>query len=98
MKPEYEVQLNELISAMAEYPGAVFEISGHTDSRGDDNYNMKLSKSRANFVRDLLIKRGVDPNSLVAVGKGETQPIIKDAQTESEHEQNRRVEISIIEE
>lgn len=96
MKPEYEVQLDELLSAMAEHPGEIFEISGHTDSRGDDNYNLKLSQKRANFVRDLLIKRGAEAASLKAVGKGETEPIIKDAQTEPEHEQNRRVEIKVI--
>ncbi len=96
MKPEYEVQLNELLSAMAEYPGATFEVSGHTDSRGNDDYNLKLSQKRANFVRDLLIKMGADANSLVAVGRGETEPIIPNAETEPEHEQNRRVEIRII--
>lgn len=98
MKPEYEIQLDELIAAMAEYPGAKFEISGHTDVRGEDDYNTKLSDKRARFVRELLIKRGVDPSSLVAVGRGKTEPIIKDAQTEPEHEQNRRVEVRIIEE
>lgn len=78
-------------------PGAKFEISGHTDSRGDDKYNQKLSQKRAEFVRNLLIKRGVDANSLVAVGKGELEPIIANAETEEQHEQNRRVELSIIE-
>ena len=97
MKPEYEVQLDEVIAAMSEYPGAKFEISGHTDSRGDDKYNQKLSQKRAEFVRSLLIKRGVDANSLVAVGKGELEPIIANAETEEQHEQNRRVELSIIE-
>lgn len=97
MKPEYEVQLDEVIAAMTEYPGAKFEISGHTDSRGDDKYNQKLSQKRAEFVRSLLIKRGVDANSLVAVGKGELEPIIANAETEEQHEQNRRVELSIIE-
>lgn len=97
MKPEYEVQLVEVIAAMSEYPGAKFEISGHTDSRGDDKYNQKLSQKRAEFVRSLLIKRGVDANSLVAVGKGELEPIIANAETEEQHEQNRRVELSIIE-
>ena len=97
MKPEYEVQLDEVIAAMSEYPGAKFEISGHTDSRGDDKYNQKLSQKRAEFVRSLLIKRGGDANSLVAVGKGELEPIIANAETEEQHEQNRRVELSIIE-
>ena len=98
MKPEYEVQLDELVEAMKEFPGATFEISGHTDSRGDDNYNMRLSDKRAKFVRELLLKRGVDPTILVAVGKGETEPIVPNAQTEPEHEQNRRVDVKIINE
>lgn len=97
MKPEYEAQLDELLSAMAEYPGAKFEISGHTDSRADDDYNLRLSEKRAKYVRDLLIKRGVDASTLIPVGKGETELIVKDAQTEPEHEQNRRVEVKIIE-
>ena len=98
MKPEYEVQLDELVEAMKEFPGATFEISGHTDSRGDDNYNMRLSDKRAKFVRELLLKRGVDPSVLVAIGKGETEPIVPNAQTEPEHEQNRRVDVKIINE
>ena len=98
MKPEYEVQLDELVEAMKEFPGATFEISGHTDSRGDDNYNMRLSDKRAKLVRELLLKRGVDPTILVAVGKGETEPIVPNAQTEPEHEQNRRVDVKSINE
>ena len=98
MKPEYEVQLDELVEAMKEFPGATFEVSGHTDSRGDDNYNLRLSDKRAKFVRELLLKRGVDPSVLVAVGRGETEPIVPNAQTEPEHEQNRRVDVKIINE
>jgi flagellar motor protein MotB len=98
MKPEYFVQLDELVSAMKEFPGVVFEISGHTDERGSDKYNMKLSQERANYVKGLLIERGMSPNELVAVGKGFHETVIKNAQTEPEHEQNRRVDIKILNE
>lgn len=98
MKPEYFVQLDELVSAMKEFPGVVFEISGHTDERGSDKYNMRLSQERANYVRGLLIEKGMSPNELVAVGKGFHETVIKNAQTEPEHEQNRRVDIKILNE
>ena len=98
MKPEYLVQLDELVSAMKEFPGALFEISGHTDSRGSDQYNMKLSDVRAKYVRKLLIERGIKGDDMVAVGRGYHDPVIPDAQTEPEHEQNRRVDIKILNE
>ncbi|HOI26948.1 MAG TPA: OmpA family protein [Paludibacteraceae bacterium] len=98
MKPEYEAQLDELVGAMKEFPGAVFEVSGHTDSRGPDDYNMKLSQRRADYIRNMLIQRGLTPDKLVSVGKGETEPVIPNATEEAEHEQNRRADIKIINE
>ncbi len=98
MKPEYFVQLDELVSAMKEFPGVTFEISGHTDERGSDKYNMKLSQNRADYVRRLLIERGMNANELVAVGRGFHETVIKNAQTEPEHEQNRRVDVKILNE
>lgn len=98
MKPEYEVQLDELISAMNEFPGAKFEVSGHTDARGSDAYNMKLSQKRAEYIRDLLIARGIPGNRLTAVGRGFHDLVIPDAKDEAEHEQNRRADIKIVNE
>ncbi len=98
MLPEYLVQLDELVSAMKEFPGVKFEVSGHTDSRGSDAYNTKLSDARAKYVRELLIERGMSPDDLVAVGRSFHDPVIPNAQTEPEHEQNRRVDIKILDE
>ena len=98
MKPEYEVQLEELVEAMKEFPGAKFEVSGHTDARGSDSYNMKLSQRRAEYIRQLLITRGFSASKLTAVGKGFHELVIPNAQDESEHEQNRRAEIRIVNE
>jgi len=98
MKPEYEAQLDELVKAMLEFPGAKFEVSGHTDARGSDEYNMKLSKKRADYIKSVLTKKGLEPNQIIAVGKGMREPVIPNAQEEAEHEQNRRVDIKIINE
>lgn len=98
MLPEYLVQLDELVSAMKEFPGVKFEVSGHTDSRGSYEYNLKLSDKRAKYVRELLIERGMSPDDLVAVGRSYSDPVIPNAQTEPEHEQNRRVDIKILDE
>lgn len=95
-KPEYEVQVDELVAAMKEFPGAKFEVSGHTDARGSDSYNMKLSQKRADFIRDMLIARGIPAGSIISKGKGFHELVIENAQDESEHEQNRRAEITII--
>ncbi len=71
-------------------------IEGHTDSVGDDVKNMKLSQSRADAVRAALIKLGVDPGRMDAVGFGETKPIASNS-TSSGKAENRRTEFSIVE-
>lgn len=98
MKPEYEAQLDELLRAMNEFPGGKFEISGHTDARGSAEFNKKLSQKRAEYVRSLLIAKGYPANLIVAVGRGMEEPVIPNAQLEEEHEQNRRVDIKLLNE
>lgn len=51
-----------------------FAVEGHTDAKGNPEYNRKLSEQRAYAVRDLLSSKGVDPNQLVASGKGASEP------------------------
>ncbi|MBR5973523.1 MAG: OmpA family protein [Paludibacteraceae bacterium] len=84
-------QFDEMAEFVSKYPNDTFLVVGHTDSRGNDGYNLKLSESRANYTRTLLIERGVDPEKIIAIGCGETEPKIPNAETEPEHEQNRRV-------
>lgn len=69
-------------------------IAGHTDARGNDSYNLKLSRQRANEVRDYLIGYGIDGSRLQAVGFGEGQPVASN-DTDDGREQNRRVEFRI---
>jgi outer membrane protein OmpA-like peptidoglycan-associated protein len=89
-----EALLASISQLLAEFPGAVIEIAGHTDSTGGDAFNQALSQQRADAVRDALIALGVDPARLRAVGYGESRPAA-DNGTEEGRERNRRVEISI---
>lgn len=68
------------------------EVAGHTDSIGSDQYNMKLSRERAETVRDYLISKGIAADRLTAKGYGESQPIADNATPDGRF-QNRRVEL-----
>jgi len=68
------------------------EVAGHTDSMGSDAYNMRLSRQRAEAVRNFLISRGVAADRLTAKGYGESQPVADNA-TEEGRFKNRRVEL-----
>ena len=71
-------------------------VEGHTDSVGDDSKNLKLSQNRANSVMSALIKRGIDPVRMEAVGYGETKPIASNS-TKTGKAENRRTEFNIAE-
>ncbi|SEL65365.1 Thrombospondin type 3 repeat-containing protein [Stigmatella aurantiaca] len=71
-------------------------IEGHTDSQGADASNLRLSQKRADAVMAQLIKLGVDPGRLEAVGYGETKPIASNA-TKAGRAENRRTEFNIVE-
>jgi outer membrane protein OmpA-like peptidoglycan-associated protein len=71
------------------------KVEGHTDDRGNDDKNMTLSQNRANSVVAYLVKKGVAPERLEAIGHGETKPI-EDNTTKKGRAQNRRVEFNIV--
>jgi outer membrane protein OmpA-like peptidoglycan-associated protein len=70
-------------------------IEGHTDSRGSDAYNQKLSERRANAVKKYLLRKKVPADRLEAVGRGETKPVAPNS-TAKGREANRRVEFIIV--
>jgi outer membrane protein OmpA-like peptidoglycan-associated protein len=71
------------------------EIAGHTDSRGSEDYNRRLSQGRTQAVVDYLISQGIAPHRLRAVGYGESRPIDTN-DTEEGRAKNRRVEFTVV--
>ena len=71
------------------------EISGHTDSKGTDSYNLTLSQNRAQSVVDYLAAHGIDKGRLKAAGYGETKPIDTN-DTDEGRQNNRRTEFEIL--
>ncbi len=99
------VELNKLVEFLEKHPELRIEIGGHTDTRGNDEANMTLSRNRAKSVRDYLVEQGLAQARLEYKGYGETQPIHTDeeiAELESEdereaaHQENRRTEYKIM--
>ncbi len=86
--------LRNLASSLAKYPGSDVLVVGHTDSRGEDAYNQRLSERRAESAVTYLTAQGVARSRLRTRGLGETEPV---ATNESEEgmRQNRRVELAI---
>ena len=76
-------------------PNKVFEISGHTDSDGSDDYNQNLSERRAKTVIKWLVDHGVKPDQLKAKGYGESNPVVSN-NSEAGKALNRRVQLKVI--
>lgn len=89
--------LNEAIKGLKRNPNAKIEIGGHTSSEGGDELNQVLSEDRANSVRNYMISKGIDSRRLTAVGYGPSKPRASN-DTEDGRKQNRRIELTVIEE
>lgn len=88
--------LDEVAAVMSDHPEILrVRIEGHTDSRGSETANLRLSQQRAESVKAYLIQRGVEEARLQAVGFGESTPL-DPTNTEAAWERNRRVEIFIL--
>lgn len=94
VKPNSYGDVKNLADFMAQYPATNVEVAGHTDSVGPDAYNQKLSQRRADAVKQVLVKDGVAPSRITAVGYGESRPVADNA-TEAGRAINRRVEASV---
>jgi OOP family OmpA-OmpF porin len=84
--------LDRVALSLAEWSEIRIEIAGHTDSQGDDAYNLGLSTRRAEAVRAYLAKKGVEASRMTARGYGETRPIVQE-RTREDRKKNRRVEL-----
>lgn len=94
-------ELSKVVFVMKKFPNIRIKIESHTDSRGKDAYNMKLSDNRAKSTRDYIISQDIDPSRIEsAIGYGESRLINKCKNgvkcTEEEHLLNRRSDFIII--
>ncbi len=101
LQAESEPALKQLLGILTDNPVIKVEISSHTDNRGNDAYNMKLSQARAESVVKYLITNGVDKQRLVAKGYGETRPDTINQRPDGSdcpecRARNRRTEFKII--
>ncbi|HRF99789.1 MAG TPA: OmpA family protein [Bacteroidia bacterium] len=95
IRPESTNELDRLIKLLTENPTLKIELGSHTDSKGSDEYNQKLSQSRSQSVVTYLIGKGIATDRLVAKGYGETVPVATN-DTEAGRQENRRTEFKIL--
>lgn len=96
IRPDAVPALNQVADIMGRYSKLNVEVVGHADTRAGEDYNMKLSENRARNAINYLTGKGISESRLKIVYKGESENMIKDANTEAEHQMNRRVEFHII--
>lgn len=95
LRPESYPELNRIVNLMNERPGMQIEIAGHTDATGSDEYNLNLSKQRANSVASYLVGKGVDKSRMSVEYFGEKKPMVSN-DTREGRKKNRRVEFKIL--
>ncbi len=96
LKSESFEELNRLVDFLNNNKKIKIEISGHTDNKGDDNYNLKLSEKRVETVSEYLKSNGILATQFIVKGMGETKPVGSN-DSEEGRALNRRVEFTILE-
>ncbi|WP_375449998.1 OmpA family protein [uncultured Devosia sp.] len=94
VQPQFNQTLVSVALVLKKFDKTIVDVYGHTDSQGDDAYNLILSQKRAVSVATILANQGIDQRRFFIDGKGETSPIASNA-SEPGRAQNRRVEIQI---
>jgi len=100
IRPDAKPVLNRLANILLRNPQINIELASHTDCRGGNAYNQKLSQNRAQAAVNYLVSKGIAKERMVAKGYGETQPVTTCACnrcSEDEHQLNRRTTFKIIE-
>jgi peptidoglycan-associated lipoprotein len=95
IRPDAAVELDKLVVILQENPKISVELSSHTDSRGKDGYNLKLSADRAKSAVSYIISKGIASTRITSKGYGETRPVVANAKTEDEFQKNRRTEFKV---
>lgn len=94
---EAAFELDKLVQTMTLYPNMVISIKTHSDNRGSDEYNLKLSDERARSTVQYVLSKGIAQERISGKGYGESEPLIKcDNCTDEQHALNRRVDFIIV--
>ena len=88
-------ELDRLVRILTQKPEWKAELSGHSDDVGSDDYNLELSKNRANSVRKYLESKGIATDRLIIRGYGKKQPLVV-SKNDSARSLNRRVEVRFV--
>ncbi|TFG75119.1 MAG: OmpA family protein [Thermodesulfobacteriales bacterium] len=96
INPGAEAIVAKIAGMMGQHPTLELAVVGYTDNTGDFNYNLGLSKRRADAIVNQLVKEGVSRDRLAGVGVGPLNPIASNATPQGQAE-NRRVELVLIE-
>lgn len=95
LRPEAKANLDRLAVILQKYSDTDVLIEGHTDSQGAEDYNLELSRNRAQSVANQLAAQNVDATRFSLMGYGESQPVA-DNGTAVGRQENRRVELAIM--
>lgn len=99
IRPDAQIELMKVVAVLQQFPNLNIEIRSHTDSRGDDTYNLTLSERRAQATRQWIIKQGISATRLKAKGYGESQLLNACSNgvpcDEDQHQLNRRSEFIV---
>jgi OmpA-OmpF porin, OOP family len=95
LRPESFIELDRVVALLNENKSIEIEMSAHTDSKGSDEYNFKLSDNRAKSVREYIVAKGIAASRIVSKGYGETKPMSTN-ETDEGRQLNRRVEFTIL--
>jgi outer membrane protein OmpA-like peptidoglycan-associated protein/tetratricopeptide (TPR) repeat protein len=106
LRPKSKENLDKIVDLLNLNDNLSVAINAHTDARGNDAYNQRLSQARAQSCVDYLISKGIKKDRLMAKGWGETQPIIPEAEInkmvpkspefEAAHQKNRRTAFKVV--
>ena len=95
IRPDAALELDKIVMFLQDNPTISIELSSHTDSRGDDKYNMNLSQKRAESSKKYMVSKSIKPERISSKGYGESKPLIMDAATEEDFQKNRRTEFKV---
>lgn len=100
IRPDAQVELQKVVDVLLKHPTIQLDVRSHTDSRGNDAYNMKLSERRAQATIQWMIGQGIDASRLTGKGYGESQLVNGCSNgvkcSEAEHQENRRSEFIVM--